>query len=100
MSTIVNPTSDNIYVQKVEDLQQTKSGLVIPDDVVERPTRGKVLAVGEGKTNDEGNILPMKINVGDTVLFPKYAGHPIKIDGEEMIILGQTEILATLEEKE
>lgn len=94
----VLPTSDNLYVQKIEDDQKTKTGLVLPDDVAERPTKGKVLAAGEGKMNDEGVILPMKIAVGDTVLFPKYAGHPIKINGEDNLVLSQTEILAILKE--
>lgn len=98
MTIEVLPTSDNLYIEKIEDDQKTKTGLVLPDDVAERPTKGKVLATGEGKINDDGNLLPMKISVGDTVLFPKYAGHPIKIDGEDRLILSQTEILATLKE--
>jgi|SaaInlStandDraft_1057018.scaffolds.fasta_scaffold232043_2 chaperonin GroES len=100
MTTQVLPTSDNLFIEKVEDDQKTKTGLVLPDDVAERPTKGKVLAVGEGKTNDDGVLLPMKINVGDIVLFPKYAGNPMKIDGEDRLILSQTEILATLKETE
>lgn len=98
MTIEVLPTSDNIFVEKIEDDQKTKSGLVLPDDVAERPTKGKILAVGEGKVNDKGNLLPMKLSIGDIVLFPKYSGHPIKIEGEERLILSQTEILAVLKE--
>lgn len=99
MTIEVLPTSDNIYVEKIEDDQKTKSGLVLPDDVAERPTRGKVVAVGEGKTNEKGILLPMKISVGDMIVFPKYAGHPIKVDGgNNFIIISQSEVLAILKE--
>jgi chaperonin GroES len=98
MTIEVLPTSDNVFIKKIEDDQKTKSGLVLPDDVAERPTKGEILAVGEGKINDEGKLLPMKLSIGDIVLFPKYSGHPIKIEGEERLILSQTEILAILKE--
>jgi chaperonin GroES len=100
MKTQVLPTSDNLYIEKIEDDQKTKSGLVLPDDVAERPTKGKVLALGEGKMNDDGVVLPMKVNIGDYVLFPKYAGHPIKIDGEDRLLISQSEILAVVKEIE
>jgi len=90
------PIRDRILVKRIEDELKTKSGLVLSDDTKERPTKGEVLAVGEGKMTDEGKILPMVIKKGDTVVYPKYAGHHIKINGEEVLILDENEILGTL----
>jgi len=94
------PVRDNIVVKKIEEDQKTKTGLVLPDDAKERPTRGEVIAVGEGKLNDDGKIIPVKIKVGNIVLYPKYSGHPIKINKEEFLILEEKEILAILNIKE
>ena len=95
MITIV-PLRDRIVVKKIEEELRTKSGLTLPDDVKERPTRGEVLSVGDGAVNDDGKILPMVVKKGDIVLYPKYAGHPIKVDNDEYLILEEKEILAFL----
>lgn len=96
--TQIVPIRDNLVVTKIEDEAKTKTGLVLPDDAKERPTKGTVIAVGPGRMNDEGSILPMVVAVGDTILYPKYAGHPAKIDSEEYLILEEKEVLAILKE--
>lgn len=85
-----------LVVKKIEDVNKTKSGLQLSDDTKERPTKGTVLAVGSGKITDEGKVLPMTIKVGDTILYPKYSGHPAKVDNEEYLILDEDEVLAVL----
>jgi chaperonin GroES len=90
------PIRDRILVKKLEDSMKTKSGLVLSDDTKERPTKGMVLAVGEGKINEDGKLLPMVIKKGDMIVYPKYAGHPIKMDGVEYLILDEKEILGIM----
>jgi chaperonin GroES len=94
------PIRDRLLVQKIEDELKTKTGLILSDDTKERPTKGTVLAVGDGAINDDGKLLPMVIKVGDTVVYPKYAGHPIKIDKVEYLILEEKEVLGTLTQGE
>ena len=98
--TKIVPMSDRLVVKKIEDENRTKSGLKLSDDTKERPTKGTVLAVGEGRMNDDGKILPMTVQVGDTVMYPKYAGQPAKVDNEEYLIIEEKEILAILKEGE
>lgn len=95
MSEII-PLRDCLVVKKIEDKPQTKTGLILSDDAKERPTKGEVLAVGEGKMNDEGKTLPMVVKKGDIILYPKYSGHPIKVDAVEYLILEEKEVLAIL----
>lgn len=90
------PIRDRILVQKIEDENKTKSGLVLSDDTKERPTKGKVISVGPGKINDDGKVMPMVVEIGDTVVYPKYAGHQIKINSEEFLILEEHEVLGKL----
>jgi chaperonin GroES len=99
MTSKIQPSGDRVLVKKIEDDNKTKTGLVLPDDVKERPTKGEILEVGEGKTNDEGKLLPIKFEKGDLIIYPKYSGHPIKVDGEEFLILDSKEILAILKEE-
>jgi chaperonin GroES len=94
--TEIIPIRDRLVIKKIEDALKTKTGLVLPDDAKERPTKGEVLAVGEGRLNDEGKTLPMVVKKGDTILYPKYAGHPAYIDNEEYLILNEDEVLAIL----
>lgn len=98
--TKIVPTNDRLVVKKIEDENRTKSGLKLSDDTKERPTKGTVLAVGSGRINDDGVILPMTIKIGDIVLYPKYAGHPAKVDNEEYLIIEEKEVLAILKEGE
>ena len=92
------PIRDRLLVKKIESELKTKSGLQLSEDTKERPTKGTVLAVGEGKLNEDGKVLPMVIRVGDTILYPKYAGHPIKLDFEEYLILDEDEVLGIVKE--
>ena len=98
--TVIIPIRDRLLVKKIEDDLKTKSGLVLSEDTKERPTKGTVLAVGEGAINDDGKILPMVVKVNDTILFAKYAGIPAKVDKEEFLILEEKEVLAILKESE
>jgi chaperonin GroES len=90
------PIRDRLLVKKIEDELKTKSGLQLSDDVKERPTKGIVLAVGEGRLNDDGKLLPMVVKVGDNILYPKYSGHPIKLDFIEYLILEEKEVLGII----
>jgi chaperonin GroES len=90
------PIRDRLLVKKIEDSMKTKSGLVLSDDTKERPTKGEVLSVGEGKLNEDGKLLPMVISKGDKIVYPKYAGHPIKLDGIEYLILDENEVLGII----
>jgi chaperonin GroES len=90
------PIRDRLLVKKIEDELKTKSGLQLSDDTKERPTKGEVLAVGAGKLNDDGKLLPMVVKKGDTILYPKYAGHPVKLQFEEYLILDENEVLGIL----
>jgi chaperonin GroES len=96
--THIIPIRDRLLVKKIEDELKTKTGLILSDDTKERPTKGTVLACGEGRLNDDGKLLPMIIKLGDTILYPKYAGHPIKVDNEEYLILDEDEVLGILKE--
>ena len=90
------PIRDRLLVKKIEDTMKTKSGLVLSDDTKERPTKGEVLSVGEGKLNEDGKLIPMVIKKGDQIVYPKYAGNPIKLDGIEYLILDENEVLGVI----
>lgn len=92
----VRPLQDRILVRRVEEVETTKGGLIIPDAAKERPSEGKVIAVGSGK-RDDGNVIPLDVKVGDRVLFGKYSGSEIKVEGVEHIILREDEILGIVE---
>ncbi|MCA9687038.1 MAG: co-chaperone GroES, partial [Myxococcales bacterium] len=90
----VRPLNDRVLVKRLEEETKTAGGLYIPDSAKEKPTRGKVVAVGSGRANDEGVRKPLDVKAGDQVLFGKYAGTEIKVDGEELIIMREEDILA------
>ena len=90
------PIRDKIVVKKIEDEAKTKGGLTLPDGSIERPTKGEVIAVGEGRLTDDGKVLPMVVKKGDIVIYPKYSGFPIKVDAEEYLILKEEEVLGFL----
>ncbi|HLI51961.1 MAG TPA: co-chaperone GroES [Thermomicrobiaceae bacterium] len=97
MSTVqtqVRPLGDRVLVRPIEREEVTKSGIVLPDTAKEKPQRGEVLAVGQGRVNDKGDRMPMDVKAGDQVLFAKYAGTELKIDEEELLILSEKDILA------
>ena len=93
----LKPLQDRIVIKVIEDTEQTAGGIFIPDSAKEKPQKGEVVAVGEGKTNDKGEKEPMGVNVGDIVLYAKYAGTEVKIDGVEYKILSIKDALAIVE---
>ena len=96
----LNPLHDRVVVKRIEADTQTSSGIIIPDNATEKPDQGTVLAVGAGRRTEAGTIVPMSLNVDDTVLFGKYAGQTVKIQGEEVLILKEEEIYAIIEQGE
>ncbi len=94
----IRPLYDRILVQRIEEEQRTESGIIIPDTAKEKPIMGKVIAVGDGRLMDNGQIQPLKVKEGDKVLFSKYAGTEIKIKGEEYLIMREDDILAIIED--
>ena len=94
----LKPLHDRLVVRVLEAETKTAAGLVIPDNAAEKPTRGTVLAVGTGRTLDNGSVLAMAVTVGNTVLFGKYAGQTVKVDGEELTILREDDVFAVIEQ--
>jgi len=93
----IRPLQDRLVVKRMEEETTSAGGIYIPDSATEKPSRGEVLAVGNGKKNDNGDATPMDVKVGDSVLFGKYAGTEIKIDGEELLIMRSEDILGVFE---
>ena len=93
----VRPLADKVLVERLEAESKTKGGIVLPDSAKEKPQRGKVVSVGEGKILDDGSIGPMHVKKGDEVLFTSYAGTDVKIDGKEYLIMDQSDIMAVIE---
>ena len=91
------PLRDNILIKRVEAVNQTSSGLYIPDSAKDKPQEAKVLAIGPGRQKDNGELVGMSVKIGDLVLFGKYTGKEVKLGGEEHIILRESEILAIIE---
>ena len=92
----VRPLRDRVVVKRLEEQEQKVGGIIIPDTAKEKPQQGKVVAVGSGRVNDEGKVIPLDVKAGDTVLFGKYSGTEIKIDGQEYLILREDEVLAVI----
>ena len=90
----VRPLHDRILVRRVAEEEKTKGGIIIPDSAKEKPIEGKVMAVGNGKVLKDGKVRPMDVKVGDTVLFGKYSGTEVKLDGEEHMLIREDDILA------
>ena len=91
------PLHDRILVRRIEEEQKSKGGIIIPDTAKEKPQEGRVVAAGPGKTNDDGETIPLAVKKGDRILFGKYSGSEIKIDGEEHTILREDDVLAVVE---
>ena len=91
-----HPLGDRVAVRRVEEEARTKGGIIIPDTAKEKPQEGEVIAVGKGKSNDEGKVFPLDVKAGDTILFGKYSGTEIKLDGEEFLIMREEEVLGIL----
>ena len=93
----VRPLHDRIIVQRIEEGEQKVGGIIIPDTAKEKPMQGKVIAVGKGRVEKDGKVTPLDVKAGDTVLFGKYAGQEIKIDGSEYLIIREEEVLGVIE---
>ena len=94
----VKPLNDRVLVKRLEEVQVTKGGIYIPDTAKEKPVEGKVISVGPGKVNDQGNRVPLNLKEGDKILFGRYAGSEIKIEGEEYLMMREDDILAIIED--
>jgi chaperonin GroES len=95
----IKPLHDRIIVRRLEGGEQHIGGIIIPDTAKEKPQQGKVLAVGSGKVNDDGKRVPLDVRAGDLILFGKYSGQEIKLEGEEYLIMKEDDVLAVLEGK-
>jgi len=95
----LRPLHDRVIVKRLEEERKTASGIVIPDTAAEKPDQGEVLAVGPGKRDDSGKQNPPDVKVGDRVLFGKYAGQTVKVDGEELLVMREEDIMAVIEGK-
>ena len=93
----VRPLHDRIIVSRLEEGEQKIGGIIIPDTAKEKPQQGKVIAAGQGKSKDDGKRIPLDVKEGDTILFGKYSGQEIKLDGEEYLIMREDEVLAVIE---
>jgi chaperonin GroES len=93
----IRPLQDRIIVKRLEEETKTKGGIIIPDSAKEKPIEGKIIAVGKGKVADDGKLIAMDVKVGDKVLFSKYGGTEVKIDGEEYLIMREDDILGVIE---
>jgi len=94
------PLHDRVLVRRVEEEERTKGGIIIPDTAKEKPQQGEVLAVGPGTRDETGKLIPLDVKVGDRVLFGKWSGTEVKIEGEELLIMKESDILGILEEEE
>ena len=97
MAVKVRPLHDRLIVERIEETEQKVGGIIIPDTAKEKPQQGKVVAVGKGKLKDDGTVTPLDVATGDKVLFGKYSGQEIKLDGIEYLIMREDEILGVLE---
>ena len=93
----IRPLQDRIIVQRIDEEETTKGGIIIPDTAKEKPQEGKVIAVGKGKINDDGKLQPLDVKKGDRVLFSKYSGTEINIEGEEHLIIREDDVLGICE---
>jgi chaperonin GroES len=93
----LRPLHDRILVQRVEEEAKTKGGIIIPDSAKEKPAEGKVIAVGNGKLDDAGKRIPLEVKVGNKILFGKYSGSEVKIDGDEYLIMREDDVLGVIE---
>ena len=93
----IRPLHDRVIVKRMEEERKTASGIVIPDSATEKPDQGEVVAVGPGKKDDSGKVIAMALKVGDRVLFGKYAGQAVKMDGEELLVMREEDVMGVIE---
>jgi chaperonin GroES len=93
----LRPLHDRVIVKRIDSETKTASGIVIPDNAAEKPDQGEVLAVGPGRKNDDGKIIPLNVAVGDRVLFGKYSGQTVKVEGDELLVMKEDDLFAVIE---
>lgn len=93
----IRPLHDRVIIKRMEEERRTAGGIVIPDSATEKPVRGKVIAVGNGKIMENGNVRPLEVKPGDVVMFGKYSGTEVKIDGEELLVMREEDIMGIIE---
>ncbi len=93
----IRPLQDRVIVKRIEEEEKSRGGIIIPDTAKEKPQEGKVIAVGKGKANEDGKVIPLDVKVNDRILFGKYSGTEINIDGEEHLIMREDDILGVIE---
>ncbi len=93
----IRPLHDRVLVKRIEEEQKTAGGIIIPDTAQEKPTRGKIIAVGSGSKNESGQVIPLDVQKGDIVLFAKWGGTEVKVNGEEYVIMKESDIIAVEE---
>ena len=93
----LRPLHDRVIIKRMEEERTSPGGIVIPDTAAEKPMRGEVVATGNGKRNDKGDIVPLDVKTGDTVLFGKYSGTEVKVEGDELLVMREEDIMAVIE---
>ena len=93
----IRPLHDRVIVKRLDEEKRTASGIVIPDTAAEKPDQGEVMAIGKGKLSDEGQLIPLDIQVGDRVLFGKYSGQTVKVKGDELLVMREEDIMGVIE---
>ena len=93
----IRPLQDRVIVKRIDEERKTASGIVIPDTAAEKPDQGEIMAVGKGKKTDEGKLLPLDVKVGDRVLFGKYSGQTVKVEGQEYLVVREEDIMGVIE---
>ncbi len=93
----LRPLHDRVIIKRMDNERKTASGIVLPENAAEKPDQGEVLAVGEGKVGDDGKVRPMAVKKGDKVLFGKYSGQAVKVDGDEVLVMREEDIMAIVE---
>jgi chaperonin GroES len=93
----IRPLHDRVIVRRLEEMRTTAAGIVIPDTAAEKPDQGEVIAVGPGKKDDAGKLIALDVKVGDKVLFGKYAGQTVKVDGEELLVMREEDLMGVVE---
>ena len=93
----IRPLHDRVIIKRLDNERKTASGIVIPDNAAEKPDQGEILAVGNGKVGDDGKVRALAVKVGDKVLFGKYSGQTVKVDGDELLVMREEDIMAVVE---
>ena len=93
----IRPLQDRVIVKRVQEEEKTKGGIIIPDTAKEKPIEGEVIAVGNGKVSEDGKVRPLDIKAGDRILFGKYSGTEVKVDGEDLLVMREDDVMAVIE---